>query len=231
MFVHVDGQLDESALPKSKDLDVRQNYLFNSGIAQLEEADFILIVGSNPRFEAPLVNARIRKSWRNSTIEDIVFVGPKNLDLLYDYTWAGDDTSTLSEIYSGNHPIVKKLKSAKNPVVILGQQIVKSSSPSNAYDLTRAIASKYNCYFNVLHANASQVAAFDLGYKPSSELNVKDNNQPAVLWLFGVDDSNLKIPKNCFVVYQVVINEPSQCIDLFITLRVTLVKLVQIKLI
>ena len=203
LFVHVDGQLDESSFPKSKDLKVRQNYLFNSGIAQLEEADFILIVGSNPRFEAPLVNSRIRKAWRNGTIEEIAVVAPKNLDLLYDYVWAGDDVNTLSEIYSGNHPVAKKLKSFKNAVVILGQQILKSNSPSNAYDLTRAIASKYNAYFNVLHANASQVAAFDLGYKPSFEIDIEQNGEPSLLWLFGVDDSNLRIPNNCFVVYQV----------------------------
>src|SRR5699024_8885651 len=130
----------------------------------------------------PLVNARIRKAWRNSTLNDIAVVGPKSMDLLYDYTWAGDDVNTLSQIYSGNHPISQKLKSAKNPVIILGQQIVKANSPSNAYEFAKAIASKYNADFNVLHANASQVAAFDLGYKPSFELKIKDDNQPAVLW-------------------------------------------------
>lgn len=199
----MDSQLDGSAIPKSKDLEQRYNYLFNTGIAKLEEADLVLLIGTNPRFEAPLVNARIRKAWLSSTLNDIALVGPKNMDLLYDYTWAGDDVNTLSQIYNGNHPIVQKLKAAKNPVVILGQQIVKTISPSNAYDFAKAIASKYNADFNVLHANASQVAAFDLGFKPSSELSVKDNNNPAVLWLFGVDDTNLSIPKNCFVVYQV----------------------------
>lgn len=190
-------------MPSSKDIDERYNYLFNTGIGNLEEADFVLIIGSNPRFEAPMVNARIRKAWRSSTLNDIAVVGPKNMDLLYDYTWAGDDVNALSQILNGNHPIAGKLKEAKKAAVILGQQIVKSSAPSNAYDFAKAIASKYNADFNVLHANASKVAALDLGVKPSNELKVAENGQPAVLWLFGVDDKNLKIPKNCFVVYQV----------------------------
>lgn len=163
----------------------------------------MLIVGSNPRFEAPLVNARIRKAWRNSTLDDIVLVGPKNLDLLYDYTWAGDDVGALNEIYKGNHPIVKKLEAAKKPVIILGQQILKSNAETNAYELTKAVAEKYKAEFNILHANASNVAAYDLGFKPSFEMDFSDNGAPGMLWLCGVDDAELPIPNNCFVIYQV----------------------------
>lgn len=202
LYVHIDSKFDTSCFPKSQDLDFRKNYLFNTGIANLEESDFVLILGSNIRFEAPLVNARIRKTWRNSTLNDIAFVGPKNLDLLYDYTWCGDDLNTLQQIYSETHPISKKLKSAKKPVVILGQQILKSDSKDDIFTLAKKISTKYNADFNILHSNASQVAAFDLGFKPSFEMNVPDNNEPSVMWLFGVDDTELKIPKNCFVVYQ-----------------------------
>lgn len=204
LYAHVDGKFDKSTIPKSADLDFRRNYLFNTGIAALEEADFVLIVGSNIRYEAPLVNARIRKAWKESALDDIALVGPKNLDLLYDYSWAGDDVNTLTQILSGTHPITAKLKAAKKPVVILGQQILKSNgTESNALDLAKDIAAKYNADFNVLHSSAAQVAAYDLGFRPSSELAVQDNNQPALLWLIGVDDAELKIPKNCFVVYQV----------------------------
>lgn len=160
-----------------------------------------MIIGSNVRFEAPLVNARIRKAWRHHTVDNIIMIGPSNLDLLYDYTWAGDDMTALSSIYTGSHPITALLKTAKKPVIILGQQI--QGANSNVYDVTKAIASKYNAEFNLLHANASQVAAFDLGFKPSTEFEFKNNSQPGVMWLFGVDDENIKIPKNCFVIYQV----------------------------
>lgn len=203
LFVHCDTKFDASSFPKSSDLDLRSNYLFNSGIAALEDADFVLIVGSNPRFEAPLVNARLRKAWRESTLNEIALVGPKDLDLLYDYTWLGDDVNTLSQIQLGNHPITEKIKSAKNPVIILGQQILSSGSSSQVYDLVKSIASKYNATFDLLHSNASQVAAYDLGFKPSTELNLENDNKPAVFWLFGVDDATLNIPSNTFVVYQV----------------------------
>ena len=140
-------------------------------------------------------------------MNDIAFVGPKNIDLSYDYQWLGDDLNTLQQIYSETHPIVKKLKSAKKPIIILGQQILKSeNSKDSIYSAVKLISEKFNADFNLLHSNASQVAAFDLGFKPSFEMNLDDNNQPTVMWLFGVDDNGLQIPKNCFVVYQVIYN-------------------------
>lgn len=205
LYVHVDSKFDTTIFPKSSDLNFRSNYLFNTGIAALEDADFLLIIGSNVRYEAPLVNHRIRKAWRQSTLIDIAFVGPKNLDLSYDYTWLGDDLNTLNQIYSETHPVVKKLKAAKKPVIILGQQILKSENSNDSiYSAVKSISEKFNADFNILHANASQVAAFDLGFKPSFEMNLEDNNRPTVMWLFGVDDAGLQIPKNCFVVYQVI---------------------------
>lgn len=204
VYVHVDSDLDPTALPSSFELDFRQNYLFNTGIADLEQSDLILLVATNPRFEAPLLNARIRKSWRNSCIDDINYIGPKGLDLLYEYNWLGDDVKILNSILHGKHEICSKLQSAKKPVIILGQQVLKGQQSSNLYSLVRSIADKYkNVEFNLLHANASQVAAFDLGLRPDSELFIEDNGEPAMMWLFGVDDDAIKIPKNCFVIYQV----------------------------
>ena len=203
LFVHADSVLDPSSLPSSSDIDFRHNYLFNTGIADLESSDFILLVGTNPRLEAPLVNARIRKAWRNSWIDDIALIGPKGLDLLYDYDWLGDDIKTLKAIADGKHEINKKLVSAKKPVIILGQQILKSNDSSNVYDLVKYISNKFNAQFNVLHSNASKVAAYDLGFRNDSELNLEDNGEPALVWLFGVDDQNLKAPNNTFLIYQV----------------------------
>ena len=203
LFVHTDSDVDPSALPSTRDTDFRHNYLFNTGIANLEKSDFILLVGTNPRFEAPLLNARIRKSWRNSWIDDIALIGPKGLDLLYDYEWLGDDIKTLKAVANGKHAINKKLVSAKNPVIILGQQLLKGTDSSNAYDLVKYISNKFNAKFNVLHSNASQVAAYDLGFRNDTELTLEDNGDPALVWLFGVDDKNLKVPSNTFLIYQV----------------------------
>jgi len=96
------------------------------------------------------------------------------------------------------------MSSAKNPIIIVGQQILSQNNQhSNAYDLVKYISQKFGTQLNVLHSNASQVAAFDLGFRPDSQLRLDDNGEPAVVWLFGVDDSRITIPKNCFLIYQV----------------------------
>lgn len=201
LYFHVDSSIDPSCIPNNTDF--RANYLFNTTIAGLEEGvDFVLLIGTNPRFEAPMVNSRIRKLWKANQINDIASVGPKDLDLLYDYEWLGDSTDSLTAIVDGKSPISKKLQNAKRPIVVLGQQIVKGDQESNAYELAKQISEKYDAEFNVLHANASAVAAMDLGFKPSSRLQIDANDGQNLLWLFGVDDDKLEIPKNYFTIYQ-----------------------------
>ena len=201
LYYHVDSSIDPSILPTN--IDFRANYLFNTTIAGLEDGvDFILLIGTNPRFEAPMLNTRIRKLWKANTIDEIASVGPKDLDLLYDYKWLGDNTAHLDQILEGNSPISKQLEKAKRPIVILGQQILKGDQESNAYELAQQISRKYNAEFNVLHSNASAVAAMDLGFKPSSQLKIDANDGQNVLWLFGVDDDKLDIPKDYFTIYQ-----------------------------
>lgn len=202
IYVHVDSDVDPGCIPSFNDLQFRSNYLFNSTIAGLEDGvDLLMLVGTNPRFEAPLVNARIRKAWRNHDINDIVLIGPDDLDLLYDYEWIGSDTQTLEDIANGKHKIVERIRKAKRPVLILGQHIQKSDSKSNAYSLARYICDKYGIEFNLLHTNASQVAAYDLGFKPSTERKTPSDD-PSFLWLIGVDDAKLPIGSDTFVVYQ-----------------------------
>ncbi|RWS01293.1 NADH-ubiquinone oxidoreductase subunit G-like protein [Dinothrombium tinctorium] len=203
VYLHVDSDLDKSCFPSSKDLDFQKNYLFNTSIAGLEDGvDLLLLIGTNIRFEAPLVNARIRKAWRNNLINDIAVIGENGLDLLYDYEYLGDSTKVLADIVAGKHKIVDRLKKAQKAVVILGQQILKKDSDSNAYEMVRALCDKYGAEFNLLHANASTVAAFDLGLKPSSERKTDNSDEQSLLWLIGVDDENLTIPNNSFVIYQ-----------------------------
>lgn len=150
-----------------------------------------------------MLNSRIRKLWKANTLDDIASVGPKDLDLLYDHQWLGDNTSVLYDIINGKNAICKKLENAKKPIVILGQQILKQpGEETNAYQLAQLISQKYNADFNVLHANASAVAAMDLGFKPSSKLEISENDGQNLLWLFNVDDDKLEIPKNYFTIYQ-----------------------------
>ncbi|KAI1291784.1 NADH-ubiquinone oxidoreductase 75 kDa subunit, mitochondrial [Halotydeus destructor] len=204
LYVHTDTSFDASAVPSSKDIDFRSNYLFNTTILDLEEGgvDLVMLVGTNPRYEAPILNSRIRKAWRANLIDDVAVIGEKGLDLLYDYEWLGDSTKILTDILSGNHKFVERIRSAKRPAIVLGQQVLKSEQPSQVYDLVRQISEKYGVEFNVLHSNASQVAAYDLGFKPSTERQVDKSEEASVLWLLGVDDAQIEIPKNCLVIYQ-----------------------------
>ncbi|CAG2122625.1 unnamed protein product, partial [Medioppia subpectinata] len=109
---------------------------------------------------------------------------------------------TLKAVADGSHAINKRLASAKKPLIILGQQILRADGDTNAYDLVKYIAHKHNVEFNVLHSNASQVAAYDLGLRNDCEFTLEDNGDPALIWLFGVDDKNFKTPKNTFLIYQ-----------------------------
>lgn len=207
LFVHFDSKLDPSAIPAQSDLDFRSNYLFNSTIAGLEfdDIDYLLIIGSNPRFEAPMVNTRIRKAWRNHNLDRIGVIGPKDMDLLYGYEHLGDSVGTIQSLLDGKHPAAKDLKAAKNPAIIFGQQLKSDSStstPGSLYRLTRSLADKYKAKFNVLTGSASHNAAFDLGFKPTTERKVKESAEASLTWLIGVDDKNLPLSKNSLLVYQ-----------------------------
>jgi len=203
LYVHVDSSIDPSCGPSSKDLDFRSNYLFNTTIADLEEGgvDCVVLVGTNPRYEASLVNARLRKAWRNNLIEDIAVVGEKDLQLLYEYEYLGETLDTLKELAEGKHSFTEKIRKANRPIMVLGQEVLKGSKDTNLYDVARATCEKLGLELNVLHSQASRVAAFDLGYKPSNEW-IPDKSSDSLLWLVGVDDVNVKAPDNCFVIYQ-----------------------------
>ncbi|WP_278924692.1 molybdopterin-dependent oxidoreductase, partial [Pseudophaeobacter profundi] len=90
--------------------DLRSNYLLNTKIAGVEEADWILLIGTNPRFEAPLFNARIRKAYVHNEA-NVALIGPK-VNLTYDYTHLGDSPAVLEKLVSGNHEFSRTLASA-----------------------------------------------------------------------------------------------------------------------
>uniref|UniRef100_A0A6G1SP79 NADH-ubiquinone oxidoreductase 75 kDa subunit, mitochondrial n=1 Tax=Aceria tosichella TaxID=561515 RepID=A0A6G1SP79_9ACAR len=206
VYVHYDSAIDPSSIPTHSDLDFRNNYLFNTTIAGLEfdDIDYLLIVGSNPRFEAPLLNARIRKAWRNHNLNRISLIGPKDMDLLYDYEFLGDSVDVIQKIIDGKHPAAKELKSAKNAAIIFGQQLKGSEAgePGSLYKLVRGMADKYKAKFNVLTGSASHNAALDMGFKPTTERRINENSESGLTWLIGVDDGDLLVPKSSFVVYQ-----------------------------
>lgn len=187
--------------------DLRSNYLFNDKIAGIEEADLVLLVGANPRFEAPVLNARIRKSTINFG-QQVAVVGAK-LDLTYEYEHLGSTPSVLEQLESGKHPFSERLKSAKRLMIIVGAPALERRDGAAILKALKTIAaktSKNNDWgvVNVLHKTANQVAALDIGYRFGAAEALK-RNQPQLLYLFDSDElitDRSMLPERCFVIYQ-----------------------------
>ena len=183
----------------------RNSYIFNSTIAGIEEADHCLLINTNPRMEAAILNARIRKAFVNSHIQ-ISFIGPK-VDLNYPYEHLGDDyLKIMQQMADGSHPYCKILRSAKKPILIAGSSMFEDDIL--LLNLYKKIAQKNEVVksdwngFNILHHNASAVGALDTGF-----VNYKygDNsisvNDAEVLILLGADDFEIPEGKGQKIIY------------------------------
>jgi len=165
---HMDCRVDGSV----HDSKNRSSYIFNSTIAGIEESDFILIVASDVRHEAPLINARIRKRYLQGGVQ-IAVVGP-SYDLTYPYLHAGEQAPTIKEIFDGSHSICAQLKTAQRPMIIIGQGALNRRDSREILRVCHEIAEKYNMIqegwngFNVLHTAAGRVGALDLGFTPQT---------------------------------------------------------------
>lgn len=186
------------------DTSSRAGYIFNSGIGGIEKADAILLVGTNPRWEAALVNARILKTWRNKRVK-IGVVG-ENIAFNYPTMYIGAGVQSLQDLAAGKGAFADVLKSAKNPMIIIGQGAFKRADGAAVQKLGRDIAVAFNMVrddwngFNVLHTAASRVAALDIGFV-SDALNLP---QKRVVYLMGVDERESldQISSDAFVIYQ-----------------------------
>ncbi|GAB0093482.1 NADH-ubiquinone oxidoreductase 75 kDa subunit, mitochondrial [Sergentomyia squamirostris] len=188
-------------------IDLRSSYVLNASIAAIEEADLVLLVGTNPRYEAPLLNTRLRKGFVHNEL-NVALVGPK-VDLSYDYEYLGSDANTLSQIASGSHAFSNKLRQAKRPLIIVGaDQLTRPDGKAilgKLQDFAHQLQSGKQDWkvFNVLQRNASQVGALDVGYQPGIA-GVKES-QPKVVFLLNADAGIVtrdNLPKDCFIVYQ-----------------------------
>ncbi|KAM7538342.1 hypothetical protein Aperf_G00000065485 [Anoplocephala perfoliata] len=187
--------------------DIRSNYLFNSKIVGIDEADLVLFIGTNPRFEAPLINARVRKNWLNNEL-DVALIGEK-VDLTYDYEHLGSSTTIINELIAGNHPFSKRLAAAKNPLIIVGSEALQRPDGAALHAAVQQLALKLAPTpedgarrFNVLHRYASQVAALDLGY--TAGLKGLRAAKPKIAILLGADQGALTradLPEDCIVIY------------------------------
>jgi NADH-quinone oxidoreductase subunit G len=186
----------------------RASYIFNPTIEGIERADAILIVGANPRFEASVLNARIRKAWRANDIK-IGVIGEAG-DLRYDYEALGAGTDTLKELADGGHKFLKILKSAKRPMIIVGQGALARADGAAILGLAAKIAAAAGTVsgdwngFAVLHTAAARVGGLDLGLVPGEGgLDAaKMVSDADVLFLLGADELDLRRRKQGgFTVY------------------------------
>jgi NADH-quinone oxidoreductase subunit G len=188
----------------------RASYVFNSSIEGIEQADAILIVGSNPRLEAPVLNARIRKRWRTAPTK-IALIGAK-ADLTYPYEYLGAGPETLAEVASGKHAFADVLKSAQKPMVIVGQGAFARADGLAVLSLAARVATAMSAGkdaawngFNVLHTAAGRVAGLDVGFVPGK--GGKDvagilGGGMDFVYLLGADECDLSKLGSAFVVYQ-----------------------------
>ena len=181
-------------------VDVRSNYVFGSTIDGIEDADQILLVGTNPRHEAAVLNARIRKVWLRLDLE-IAHVG-QEFDSTFNMTRLGVSAKDLASALAGSYG--KKLAGAKRPMIVIGSGVAASPDAEAIYKTVAEFAAKNNNLqseewngVNVLHREAARVAALDLGFQSN------DSTTPKFVYLLGADEIAARdIPKDAFVVYQ-----------------------------
>ena len=188
----------------------RENYLFNSSINGIEESDFIFLIGTNPRFEATILNARIRKSYLKNKTE---IISLNNIgDLTYPYKKLEGNIDTIKEITHDQHAVSAKIKEAKKPIIIFGQSALESKFGKYIFESIKSyliknkkISEDWNS-LNIISENASTVGSLDLGiYKTKDGSNEVltdlENHKFEVVYLLGQDSLKFK-KQNEFIIYQ-----------------------------
>ena len=195
------------------DSSCRAAYLFNTTIAGIERADACLLVGTNPRWEAPLVNARLRKRYMQGGFRAAA-IGLA-LDLGYPVDMLGEGGETLNALAQGAHPWAEVLRQAKAPMIILGQGALSRADGARVLGVARTIAESCAVVrpewngFNVLHSAAARVGGLDLGFLPGSGgkdvggiLDGCRSGAVEVLYLLGADELDTSRLGKAFVIYQ-----------------------------
>ncbi|HEX5776353.1 MAG TPA: NADH-quinone oxidoreductase subunit NuoG [Caulobacteraceae bacterium] len=188
----------------------RESWLFNSTIAGIEDADVVLLVGTNPRLEAPILNARLRKRWLNSHMR-IGLIG-EQADLTYDYDYLGAGPKSLAgvtktRILKSTPDFVKALKAAERPAVIVGMGALGRPDGGAVLkavaDVAKAVGVVREGWngWNVLHTGAARAGGLDMGFvgaKSALELTAKGGAD--LLFLLGADELDLS-KTGAFTVY------------------------------
>ncbi|MEB2846125.1 NADH-quinone oxidoreductase subunit G [Rhizobiales bacterium RZME27] len=188
---NIDCRQDGSAFDPSLG---RASYIFNPTIEGIEKADALLIVGSNPRYEAAVLNARIRKRFRRGNFP-IGLIGEAG-EMRWDYEYLGAGPDTLTDLVENGNAFIDKLTAAKNPMIIVGPGAVARADGAAILALAARLAATVGAVtedwngFGVLHTAASRVGGLDLGFVPGANgLNASDMLKSMdVLFLLGADE-------------------------------------------
>lgn len=207
---HMDCRQDGAALGEGD----RRSYLFNTGIAGLEQADAILLVGTNPRTEAPMINARLRKVWLNDLDVKIGLIGEQK-DLSFEYDYLGAGPETLERLAKGEGAFFDVLKTAKNPAIIIGMGALAREDGAAMLAMAGKLAHAVDAVrddwngFNVLHTAAARVGALDLGFLPDEGgkdfagiLDACADREIEVVYNLGADEFDSRKLNGAFVIYQ-----------------------------
>lgn len=191
----------------------RGDYLFNTTIAGIEKADALLLIGTNPRIEASLINARIRKRWLTGKLK--VYLIGEQVDLTYPYEYLGNDVSLLTKLTNGKHPVMEALSAAVNPMIVLGTAALAKREGEAIYHTVKQIAEAAKVIreawngFNVLHHAASRVGALNIGFAPKEGgkdmaeiIKGCQSGDIELVYLLGVDEIDMSLFGNACVVYQ-----------------------------
>ena len=185
----------------------RENYLFNSTINGIEEADLIFLIGTNPRFEATMVNARIRKAYLNNNTKIISLndVG----DLTYPYQSLDGKSQTIKDIIENKNDLYKEINQANKPLIIIGESFLKIKSADYLFNLLKKFLSdnkkttpEWNP-LNILSVDAATVGNLDLDIVDESNKLFDDLNENKfeIIYLLGQDNLDFN-KKNEFIIYQ-----------------------------
>tara|TARA_B100000579_G_scaffold431895_1_gene447738 strand:+ start:23 stop:2053 length:2031 start_codon:yes stop_codon:yes gene_type:complete len=187
--------------------DNKANYIFNTSIKNIEKSDFILLIGTNPRTEATMLNARIRKTFLSKKIP-IFSIGSPG-DLTYDYKVVGEKTEDIKNIIENENEVKSKLLKSKNPIIIIGESALSLKSGKFILETLKKFLIENNYInenwnaLNFLPKNASTVGAIDLGFftKGNSFFEKINKNEFKMIYFVGSDNLNF-IKKDEFVIYQ-----------------------------
>ena len=190
----------------------RTSYIFNSSIKEIDNSDCILLIGANPKWEASVLNSRIRKSYLYNNCK-IGLIG-KKIDLNYEYFHLSENIDHLNDLLNNESKFCKILSNSKKPLMIIGNSAINNQEGESIINICANLAKKFKIInkdfngFNILQQDISKVGALDIGFynkafSKNFDENIKNyiNKTKPVVFIMGADEIDNDILKNAFIIY------------------------------